>query len=88
MLAMLSLEYTLEFLEKMWGAPSVYINLIIVTDSESSKIEREKKGRTIGTKPMLSPNQEIKLELKELETRNGWVDREVDWVESHVKKQN
>ena len=85
---MLSLEYILDFLAKMWGNPSEMVTLTIVTDSESAKIEREKEGRTIGTRPMLAPNQEIKLELKALEKRNRWIDREVKWVESHLEGKN
>ena len=88
LLAMLSLEYILDFLAKMWGYPSEMVTLTIVTDSESAKIEREKEGRTIGTRPMLAPNQEIKLELKALEKRNRWIDREVKWVESHLEGKN
>ena len=85
---MLSLEYILDFLAKMWGYPSEMVTLTIVTDSESAKIEREKEGRTIGTRPMLAPNQEIKLELKALEKINRWIDREVKWVESHLEGKN
>ena len=68
------------------GYPSEMVTLTIVTDSESAKIEREKEGRTIGTRPMSAPNQEIKLDLKALEKRNRWIDREVKWVESHLEE--
>jgi len=85
LMAMLAIEYIIAILVREWGIPQKDISLTILTDSESAKIAREdKEAPRLGSKKVIRPNIEVKMELKRVEKKSNGVVSTVQWTKSHV----